>query len=181
MVYIILGNGFEEIEAVAPMDILKRGGVDISYAGIGSTVIKGAHDIHIRCDTLVRDVDMESVEMLIIPGGLGGVESIEASREAMSLIKKVYEKGLPLAAICAGPRVLASLKILDGIRAVCYPGMEEQIGGAVIDNSLKAVTDGRIITGRGPGTALDFGLEILKYLKGWDRAKEIASDMTYDY
>ena len=163
------------------MDILRRGGVDVSYAGVDSAIVKGGHDIHIKCDTLVRDIDPDKVDMLIIPGGLGGVESVEASGEAMSLIKKVYEKGRSLAAICAGPRILASLKILEGVKAVCYPGMEEQMGGAVIDNSLKAVTDGRIITGRGPGTALDFGLEILKYLKGVDKAKEIASDMTYDY
>lgn len=180
MVYIILGKGFEEIEAVAPMDILRRGGVDVAYAGVDSTEVKGAHDICIRCDTLVRDIDPENTDMLIIPGGLGGVESIEASRETMSLVKKIYEKGRPLAAICAGPRILASLKILDGVKAVCYPGMEKQMGGAVVDNSKKAVTDGRIITGRGPGAALDFGLEILKYLKGSDAAKKIASDMTYD-
>lgn len=180
MVYIILGNGFEEIEAVAPMDILRRGGVDAAYASAGSAAVKGAHGIEICCDTFVSDISAENVDMLIIPGGLGGVKSIKASAEAMSLIKETYDRGLPLAAICAGPVILASLGILNGVKAVCYPGMEKQMAGADIDNSKKMVTDGRIITGRGPGTALDFGLEILKYLKGWETAREIASDMTYD-
>lgn len=180
MVYIILGKGFEEVEAVAPMDILRRGGVDAAFAGIGGKTVSGTHSIQITADTTVEKIDLAKTDMLIIPGGMGGVESIEGSKAAMELVKKAYEKGIPLGAICAGPRVLGRVGALKGKHAVCYPGMDSQMGGALIDNSRMACTDGNIVTGRGPGAAISFGLEVLKFLRGEKAAEQVAEGMTYD-
>ncbi|MBR6654197.1 MAG: DJ-1/PfpI family protein, partial [Oscillospiraceae bacterium] len=149
MVYILLGKGFEEIEAVAPIDILRRGGVAAAFAGIDGTTIEGAHGIAIKCDLTVEAIKPENIDMLVVPGGLGGVESIMSSQTAMELIKNAGESGIALAAICAGPTVLHKLGFLKGVKAVCYPGMEEEMPGGEFGESLACV-DGKIITGRGP-------------------------------
>ena len=180
MVYILLGKGFEEIEAVATMDCLRRGGVRAEFASVGGKSVDGAHGITVTADTFVRKIDLSSAEMLIVPGGLGGVESIERSGEAMDILRRAFEAGVPLAAICAGPRVLAQIGALEGRNAVCYPGMEDQMGGAKIDNSRLSCVDGKIVTGRGPGAGVAFGLEVLRFLKGDAAADKVAAGMTYD-
>jgi 4-methyl-5(b-hydroxyethyl)-thiazole monophosphate biosynthesis len=180
MVYILLGKGFEEIEAVATMDVLRRGGVRAVFASVGGKTVEGAHGITVEADTSVRKINLKDAEMIIVPGGLGGVESIEGSREAMDLLAEAFGNGQPLAAICAGPRVLAKIGALEGKNAVCYPGMEDQMGGAKIDNTLLSRTDGNIVTGRGPGAATAFGLEVLRFLKGDAAAEKVAAGMTYD-
>jgi len=147
MVYILLGKGFEEIEAVAPLDILRRGGVEAAFAGIDGTTVEGAHGIAINCDLAVEAIKPENIDMLVVPGGLGGVESIMGSQTAMELIKNAGESGIALAAICAGPTVLHKLGLLKGVKAVCYPGMEEEMPGGEFGES-PAFVDGKIITGR---------------------------------
>lgn len=181
MVYIILGKGFEEIEAVATMDVLRRGGIKAAFAGVEDRSVVGAHGITVSADTTVKKINLFDTDMLIVPGGLGGVESIESSRETMDVLKKAYDTGVPLAAICAGPRVLAKIGALEGKNAVCYPGMEDEMGGAFIDNSRLSCVDGSIVTGRGPGTAIAFGLEVLRFMKGDAAADEVAAGMTYDF
>lgn len=176
MVYILLGKGFEEIEAVAPLDILRRGGIEAAFAGIGGKTVEGAHGISVNCDIAVEDIKPENIDMLVVPGGLGGVESIMASQTAMELIKNAGEKGLALAAICAGPTVLHKLGLMNGVKAVCYPGMEEEMPGGEFGNS-PACVDGKIITGRGPGAALEFGFELLRYFKGSDVVNELRKSM----
>lgn len=176
MVYIILGKGFEEIEAVAPLDILRRGGVEAAFAGISGLTVEGAHGIAVVCDIAVENIDLDDADMLVIPGGLGGVESISGSRKAMDLIKKAGEQGKALAAICAGPTVLYELGLLGGIKAVCYPGMEGDMPGTEFGTSA-AVTDGNVITGRGPGAALEFGFELLRFFKGDDAVKALREAM----
>ena len=180
MVYIILGKGFEEIEAIATMDVLRRGGVKAAFASVDGKTVEGAHGIQVASDTTVKKINLFDADMLIVPGGLGGVESIERSRESMDVLKKANETGIPLAAICAGPRVLAKIGALEGKNAVCYPGMEDQMGGAKIDNSCLSCVDGNIVTGRGPGAAIAFGLEVLRFMKGDAAAKKVAEGMTYD-
>ncbi len=180
MVYIILGKGFEEIEAIATMDVLRRGGVKAAFASVGDRSVEGAHGISVSADTAVKKIDLSGADMLIVPGGLGGVESIEGSRETMETLRKALESGIPLAAICAGPRVLAKIGALEGKNAVCYPGMEDQMGGAKIDNSCLSCVDGNIVTGRGPGAAIAFGLEVLRFLKGDAATEKVAAGMTYD-
>lgn len=180
MVYIIIGAGFEEIEALTVCDILRRGGVEASLAGVGGRTIKGGHGIEIFTDLEATDIKIEKAKMLIIPGGLGGVESIENSSECSEIIKKAACKGVMLAAICAGPRALAKLRLIDGKSITCYPGMESEMTGAVVDSSSNTITDGSLITGRGPGAAADFAFAILEILKGREMSNKVKAGMYYE-
>ena len=178
MVYIILGTGFEEAEAIIPGDLLRRAGVDVKFAGIGALCITGSHGIPVTADCIVEDTELTGADMIVLPGGLGGVESIRKSRETLRAVRQMYEKGKYVAAICAAPTVLASLGITDGKRAVCYPGMESEMGSAQM-LTCGAVTDGHVITGRAAGTAFDFALELIRALCGEDTAQQVASGIVY--
>ena len=134
MVTIILGNGFEEIEAVAPCDILRRGGVEVQYAGIGGTLIKGGNGITVQADCTVEELDPDKVEMIVLPGGMGGVRSILGCEAAMDAVRSVYAQGKLVAAICAAPTILAKLHITDGKHATVYPGMESEMGTAIMED-----------------------------------------------
>lgn len=180
MVYILLGEGFEEMEAVAPFDILKRGGVDAKFAGVNGLEVMAAHGVAYKAHCLVSEVELGDAEMVIIPGGMGGVECIEASSEAMDLVKKAYDMGIELAAICAGPRVLSKLGILKGKKAVCYPGLEDQMDAGKMTQESGTIRDELLTTSRGPGTAIDFGLKVLEVLRSREIADEVASFMHYD-
>jgi len=181
MVYILLGDGFEEVEAAAPYDILKRGGVSVNFAGVNGKEVVGSHGIKFTAECLVSDIDLEKAEMVIVPGGMGGVESIENSPKAMDTVLKAHKKGIEVAAICAGPRVLAKLGIINGVRIVCYPGLESEMTGAEATQESATVRSEKITTGRGPGAALDFGFEVLKVLRGEKAAKTVADAMYYDW
>ena len=122
MVYMLLGTGFEETEAIAPLDLLRRAGVDILTVGINGKIVYGSHKIGVEADIELGEVDLTNLEMVILPGGLGGVASIRASKEAMDIVRFAYENNKFTAAICAGPTVLADLGIVDGKNATCYPG-----------------------------------------------------------
>lgn len=179
MVYILLGKGFEEIEAIAPGDILRRGGVRVCYAAVEGTVVVGSHGIPVTADGTLEDVDMDQAEMLVVPGGLGGVEAISGSEKAMALLREAAARGIELAAICAGPTVLAKLGITDGKQATCYPGMEAQMGGAEMCPGAAVVRADRLTTGRGAGAALQFGKELLAVLRGRETAEKIAAGMCF--
>lgn len=180
MVYILLGNGFEEIEAVSPCDILRRGGVQVQFAGIGGRLITGGNGITVQADCTVEEMDLASMEMIVLPGGLGGVRSILGSEAAMNAIRYAHENGKFVTAICAAPTVLAGLGITDGKHATCYPGMEDQMGSAVMEDA-NAVADGRVLTGRAPGAALDFGYLLLETLKGAEVAAKVRGGMVYKH
>ena len=142
MVYMILGTGFEPMEAIAPCDILRRGGVEVQLAGIGGTLIEAGHGVRVQADCRVEDLKLASTDMVILPGGLGGVHSILACDTAMNFIRLAYADGKYIAAICAAPTILAQLHITDGRKATCYPGLEEKMGAAVM-TACGAVQDGR--------------------------------------
>lgn len=178
MVYIILGKGFEPVEAVAPCDILRRGGAEVRFAGIGGKLIEGGHGIAVQADCCVEEMKLAETDMVILPGGLGGVQSILGNETAMNFIQLAYEKGAYIAAICAAPTILAKLHITDGRRATCYPGMEEQMGAARM-TACGAVQDGKIITGRAAGSADEFGLACLRALKGEEASHRVASGIVY--
>lgn len=178
MVYIILGKGFEPMEAVAPCDILRRGGVEVRFAGIGGTLIEGGHGISVQADCTVEEMKLAEADMVILPGGLGGVQSILASKTAMNFIRLAYEKNCLIAAICAAPTILKALHITDGRKATCYPGMEAQMGAARM-LPCGAVQDGNVITGRAAGSADEFGLACLRALKGEEAARQVASGIVY--
>jgi len=174
MVYVLLGKGFEETEAIAPVDLLRRAGVSVATVGIGGSMIEGGHGIRVAADITLEQVDPEAMEMIVLPGGLGGVASIQGSKEAMDLIRYAWENGRFVAAICAGPTVLASLGITDGVNVTCYPGCEAQMGNARCVTGVPAVTSGRVITGTSAGCAVPFGLALVAALKGYDCADQIA-------
>lgn len=180
MVYILLGNGVEEVEAIAPCDILRRGGVEVCFAGIDGLEIVGGHGIAIKADVTAEDMDLCGMEMIVLPGGLGGVRSIQGSKAAMDAVRYAYDKGKYVAAICAAPTILAELGITDQRSATAYPGMEAEMGSAVMLSS-NTVSDGTVLTGRGPGAAMDFGFMLLKALKGEDVEAHVRRDMVYIY
>ena len=178
MVYILLGTGFEEIEALAPCDILRRGGVQVALVGVNGPEITGGHGITVRADLTVEQLDRTQLEMIVLPGGLGGVQAMGESPAAMEAVSWAYEHDKWVAAICAAPTLLPRLGISQGKRCVCYPGMEDQVEGAEMVKA-NAVRDGRLLTGRGPGAALDFGFMLLEALRGSDVAAQVRAGMVY--
>jgi len=180
MVYIILGRGFEEVEAIAPYDMLNRAGVPVCFAGIGEGPITGGHGINVVPECRVEDIDLEGAELVVVPGGLGGVASIRSCPAAMDAVKGAYNAGVRVAAICAGPTVLAELGITDGKKATCYPGMENEMGSAVMQIGAPAVTDGIVTTGKSAGTATDFALELVRVLRGDEAAEKIRAAIHYE-
>ena len=173
MVYMLLGTGFEETEAIAPLDLLRRAGVEVATVGLNGKIIYGSHGIGVEADLEIGEMDLTNLEMVILPGGLGGVASIRACEKAMEAIRFAWENGKYTAAICAGPTVLADLGIPDGRKATCYPGCEGQMGSAIMVNAA-AVTDGKLITGTSAGCAVPFGLALVAALKGQEEADRIA-------
>ena len=172
MVYMLLGTGFEETEAVAPLDLLRRAGVNVATVGINGKIIYGSHGIGIEADLELSQMDFTNLEMIILPGGLGGVASIKASGAALDAVRFAWENGRYVAAICAGPTVLAQLGITDGKKATCFPSCAEQMGNAVLLTQA-AVTDGTVITGTSAGCAIPFGLALIAALKGQEAADAI--------
>jgi len=178
MVYILLGTGFEDIEAIAPCDILRRGGAEVKFAGIGGREITGSNGVVVKAECTVEEIDLAHAEMVVVPGGMGGVESILGCETALQTVRAAFDRGCYVAAICAGPMVLSRLGILEGKNVTCYPGLEPELDKALPVNAA-AVTDGKVITGRGPGAALDFGYALLTALKGKEISDKVRSDMVY--
>ena len=177
MVYVLLGRGFEETEAIAPVDLLRRAGVDVKTVGIGGKIIEGGHGIPVVADIRLEEMDLGEMEMIVLPGGLGGVASIQGSKEALQAITFAWENGRYVAAICAGPTVLASLGITDRVNVTCYPGCEAQMGDARYISGVPCVTSGRVITGTSVGCAIPFGLALIAALKGPDAANAVAQQI----
>lgn len=176
MIYMLLGTGFEETEAIAPLDLLRRAGVSVTTVGLNGKTIRGSHNIWVQADMEIGELDLTTLEGIILPGGLGGVASIRACKSAMDAIRFAWDNGKLTAAICAGPTVLADLGITDGKNATCYPGCEGQMGTANMVQAA-AVTDGSLITGTSAGCAIPFGLALIAYLKGQEEADRIAAQI----
>ncbi len=173
MVYMLLGTGFEETEAIAPLDLLRRAGIEVMTVGVNGKVVYGGHSIGIEADILLSEMDLTDLEMIILPGGLGGVTSVRASECAMNALKFAWDNEKFVAAICAGPTVLADLHITDHKQATCFPGCEDGMGDAIVVADAAAVRDGRLITGTSAGCAIPFGLELIRALKGEHEAERI--------
>ena len=176
MVYMLLGTGFEETEAIAPLDLLRRAGVSVATVGLNGKIIYGSHGIGVEADLEIGEMDLTNMEMIVLPGGLGGVASIRACKEAMEAVRFAWENGKYTAAICAGPTVLADLGITNGKNATCYPGCEGQMGSANMVAEA-AVIDGKLITGTSAGCAVPFGLALITALKGSEAAEAIAKQI----
>ncbi len=182
MIYMFLANGFEEVEALAPLDLLRRSGCDVTTVGVGgSDTIVGAHGIAVGVDipdTMFRD---SKPEMIILPGGMPGTRHLDESRTVDAALRTAIHSGAYVAAICAAPMVLGKRGYLKGKKAVCYPGFEEHLTGAILQpKDVKVVTDGKIITAVGMGAAVEFGLELVEMLQGEDVADALRSVIRAD-
>ncbi len=177
MVYVLLGTGFEEVEAIAPVDLMRRAGIEVQTVGITGKTVAGSHKIPVETDILPENMDLESMDMIVLPGGLGGVASARASQAALDALRWGWEHDRFVAAICAGPTVLADLGIPDGKKATCFPGCEGQMGKADMVPGVAALRDGKLITGTSAGCAIPFALELIKALKGSEAADKVAKQI----
>ncbi len=174
MVYMFLANGMEEVEALCPLDLLRRAGVAVTTVGVGGTRITGAHGITVEAD--MQDVDFDDLapEMVILPGGMPGTLHLDASPAVEKALAAALASNAYLAAICAAPSILGKRGLLRGKHAVSYPGFEKELLGASLpSDGTRLVRDGRIITAAGMGVALDFGLALVAALKGEAMAAEL--------
>ena len=177
MVVVFMANGCEEIEALTQVDVLRRAGIEAKSVSITTEkLIKGAHGIDFMADCTIFDIDFDKVEMVVLPGGLVGRNNLMNSKEVVTVCKKFNELGKFVTAICASPSVLGENNILQGKKATCYPGFEEQCHGAEISNAV-IVKDGNIITSRGPATAMDFAIELVKAIAGDSVAEKTAQGL----
>jgi len=167
---IILADGFEEVEAITPIDLLKRAEIDVVIGGLNGELVRGAHDIYVKADIHLKDVDFIP-DVIIFPGGLPGAENLAMSLEVKTLISRIDAQGGIIAAICASPAlVLAPTGVLDGKKATCYPGLQQNFSTQVTYVKDPVVQDGNIITSQGPATAVKFGLKIIEVLAGKAKA-----------
>ena len=177
MVYVLLGTGFEEVEAIAPVDLMRRAGIQVLTVGLNGKTVTGGHGIGVVADIEIGEMDLTDMELIVVPGGLGGVASVRACPEAMEALRFAWKNDQFVAAICAGPTVLADLGITDGKATTCYPGCEDGMGSAVMQENAAVVRDGRLITGTSAGCAIPFGLKLIEALKGTEEAERIAKQI----
>ena len=174
MIYMFLANGFEEVEALCPLDLLRRAGLDVKTVGIGSKLITGAHNITVEADITDTELEEPRPDMIILPGGMPGTTNLGSSHVVDAAICSALKDNTYIAAICAAPMILGKRGILNGKRAICYPGFEQYLDSATLAEE-KVVVDGRIITAAGMGVALDFGLTLVSLLAGEETAAKIRS------
>ncbi len=172
MIYMFLANGFEEVEALCPLDLLRRAGLEVTTVGVGGEAVIGSHGIQVQADipdTMYRD---SKPEMIILPGGMPGTTNLDNSKAVENALRAAEANNAYLAAICAAPMVLGKRGYLNGKKATCFPGFEEHLVGAEATGA-SVVVDGRVITAKGMGVALEFGLALVAVLCGKDKAEEL--------
>lgn len=178
-VYIFLADGFEEIEALTVVDLLRRAAIEISMVSItGRLKVKGAHQISVMADTLYEEANLEDAELLVLPGGMPGTTHLAEHKGLDNLLRDFNMRKRNIAAICAAPSVLGSKGILVGKKATCYPGFESKLKDSIVLNQ-DVVEDGNITTSKGLGTAIDFALSLIGRLKDKETAKKIADSIMY--
>lgn len=176
-VYVHLARGFEEIEALTVIDVLRRAEIDVKSVSItGALLVEGAHGIKIEADLLFEEGDYGSLGMIVLPGGMPGTTNLAAHEGLMQKIDEFIRAGRPIGAICAAPMILGEAGYLQGKRATIYPGMEAHLKGAMAEGNI-VETDGNIITSKGPGTAFDFALTIVEFIKGPEVAMSVAKGL----
>lgn len=179
MVYVFLADGFEEVEALAPVDLLRRGGVEVKTVGVTGKNVTGTHGITVAADIIPDEAATENLEGVILPGGMPGTKNLENDSAVQYFISYAAKNNILLGAICAAPSILGHKGLLNGKRATCFPGFEESLAGAVIVSDCPAVVDGNIVTGWGAGGAIDFGLALLRVLRGEDAANKLRNSFRY--
>ncbi len=177
MVYCFLADGFEELEAIAPIDMLRRAGVEVITVGVTGKTATGAHNIPVTADIAIDEVTLDSsLEAVILPGGMPGALNLENSEAVQNIIDYAVNNDKFVCAICAAPQILGHKGLLEGKQAIAYPGFEKELKGALISENY-VVCDGKFITAKGAGVAAEFGLEIVAQLKGREKAAEIRSQI----
>ncbi len=175
MNYLFLASGFEEIESIAVIDILRRANMEITIVSIEKQLeVTGSHHVTIKTDVIFENVIFENIEWLILPGGMPGTTNLNKHEKLKEIIKEHYEKGGYIAAICAAPLILGDMNLLQGKSATCYPGYESHLKGALLSHE-KIVDAGNIVTAKGAGVTIPFALKIVEKSKGMDKAQEIAN------
>lgn len=163
MVYTLLANGFEESELIVPIDMLMRGGAQVKLVGVDGDVVCGSHGITVSADCALSDVELSQTDLLFLPGGQPGVDNLWSTQAVQDLVLAAAKQNIPIAAICAAPMILGRLGLLDGKKAVCYPGCEGDLRGATITDA-PAVTDGNFITGKAAGAVFPFAVQMMEKL-----------------
>ena len=179
-VSVILADGFEEVEALTVVDLLRRANIYVDTVSImDDYTVRGSHGINVQTEDLFEEVNFVESDMIVLPGGMPGTKNLDAHAGVRRVVKGFYDEGKKIGAICAAPTVLGNMGLLKGKRVSCYPSMEKEIQGAVISGASVTV-DGNIITSRGLGTAIDFALKLIEVLSGKAKAEEIAESIVYE-
>lgn len=178
-VCVLLAPGFEEAEAIVPVDLLRRGGVEVTLAGVYDRIVPSSRKISVAADCLLTEVDPAEQDMIFVPGGLIGTANIVSSETACQFLQQAASEGKWLAAICAGPTVLSRMGLIDGKRAVCYPGMEKLLPPAIPQPGNRVVRDGMLLTAEAAGSAFDLGLAMLAALTDQDTADQVRLAVHY--
>ena len=178
-VAVLLADGFEEIEGLTVVDILRRASVYVDTVSITEDyMVRGAHGINVQTEDLFQEVDFTEFDMVVLPGGMPGTTNLNEHGGVKRVVRDFAENGRYVAAICAAPSILGGLGLLKGKRAACSPSVEDKLSGAVI-TKVPVVVDGNIITSRGMGTAIDFALKLVDVLAGRAKAEEIGESILY--
>ncbi|MCL2081200.1 MAG: DJ-1/PfpI family protein [Oscillospiraceae bacterium] len=181
MVYIFLADGFEDIEAIAPLDVMRRAGIEVRTAGVTGMSVTSANGLTVQADIPLDAVTLDGCEMLVLPGGSGGFVTLDKTQPVLELVKNADAAGIPVAAICGAPSILAKLGLLKNRRAVCYPSVEHilESNGARVQRDETVTHDRHIITAQAAGSSLDFAFKLVSMLRGWNAAEAVRKKMCY--
>ena len=179
MIYMFFANGMEEIEALCPLDLMRRAGLSVTTVGVGGKSITGSHNITVLADISDEEYCDENPDMIFLPGGMPGTLNLAASPVVSNAIQRAYKSNAYIAAICAAPSILGDLGLLNGKKAICYPGFEDRLIGAEISDK-PVVLDGKILTAAGMGVALEMGLSIVEIFCGKERADALRHSVIAD-
>lgn len=177
MVYVLMVDGFEDIEAIEPIDIMRRAGISVKTAGVSSNKVTSSHNITIETDILIDEVSLSDMEMLVLPGGPGHT-NLDESEKVHNLISYAMENNIFVGAICASPSILGKRGLLDDKNYTCFPGFEKFAAKGILSGE-KSVLDGKILTARGAGAAAEFGFMMVELLKDKNTAEKLKKEMQY--
>lgn len=178
MIYVFLANGFEEVEALVQVDMLRRCELDVKTVGIGGPVIRGSHGITVACDITPEEMTCNGLQAIVLPGGMPGTLNLERSEEVQNMIRHCVAQGTIIGAICAAPSILGHMGLLQNKKAVCFPGFEGELTGAQVLN-VPVVRDGNIITSKGAGTAFQFAFALAEAICSPARAEHLKAGIQW--
>lgn len=174
MIYVFFAHGFEEIEAVTTVDILRRAELEVKTVGVGAKTVTGSHGITVHCDMIDHMAGTKGLEMVVLPGGMPGTRNLEKSQTVARFIEYAVKNDIWLAAICAAPSILGRMGLLEGRTVTCFPGFEDQLGGANHTGN-RVEQDGRLVTAKGAGAAVLFAAKLVECLLGKERADQLVA------